>query len=113
MLICSKCKENKNEEKFFVDSEYPNQCIDCFNKKQLNEYLQPPLTKAMKGLTAQNKKMLIKEMIKIHYFNLQKEKVKNDQLAHREKGNKISKEPFQESETNEQGTESAFAAINC
>jgi hypothetical protein len=54
----------QNEESFRPDSSIPAVCRDCFTEKEVVEYARPEISKAMDGCTVNEKKWVIRALIR-------------------------------------------------
>ena len=70
MKVCNKCEMDKQNDEFLADSDWPDRCKDCLTDIQINRYIQPELTKIMRGLTSKEKQKAIRWMMKKHLKEL-------------------------------------------
>lgn len=60
---CIRCAKNKTKAEFILDSQLKDVCRPCFRRKEIVDYIQPPITKAMSDLEPKEKQLIIKRLI--------------------------------------------------
>jgi hypothetical protein len=61
-MECERCKGIFYKTCFCYDGSFPTICRDCLTQEEYLEFVQPPLTKWMSGLTPKEKSLVLREI---------------------------------------------------